>query len=69
MGQTINFDGSGTGTVSINAGAGDGTSLTPAPGKSLQNSNYLTNAQYTFAQQYLPDLYEQEFEALRKSLL
>ena len=62
MAQTINFDGGGTGTVSINAGAGDGTSLTPAPGKSLQNSNYLTNAQYTFAQQYLPDLYEQEFE-------
>jgi hypothetical protein len=62
MAQTINFGAVDNGTVSINAGAGDGTSLTPAPGKSLQNSNYLTSAQYTFAQQYLPDLYEQEFE-------
>jgi len=58
MAQSINFDGAGTGTVTI----GGSTSLTPAPGKSLQNSNYLTNAQYDFAQQYLPDLYEQEFE-------
>jgi len=58
MAQSINFDGSGTGTVTIEGS----TSLTPAPGKSLQNSNYLTNAQYDFAQQYLPDLYEQEFE-------
>jgi len=53
MAQTINF-----GTNAI----GGSTSLTPAPGKSLQNSNYLTNADYDFAQQYLPDLYEQEFE-------
>ena len=55
MAQTLSF-GSGAGTI------GGSTSLTPAPGKSLQNSNYLTNADYDFAQQYLPDLYEQEFE-------
>jgi len=36
--------------------------LTPAPSKGLQNSNYLSNADYTFAQQFLPDLYEKEFE-------
>ena len=56
MGQTLNF-GTDPGTI-----GGTGTSLTPAPGKALQNSNYLTNADYNFAQQYLPDLYEQEFE-------
>ena len=55
MAQTLSF-GSGAGSI------GGSTSLTPAPGKSLQNSNYLTNADYDFAQQYLPDLYEQEFE-------
>lgn len=54
MAQTITFNGTG-------AVAGS-TSLTPAPGKALQNSNYLTNADYDFAQQYLPELYEQEFE-------
>ena len=53
MAQSINFaDGS----------IGGSTSLTPAPGKSLSNSNYLSNSDYTFAQQYLPDLYEKEFE-------
>ena len=41
---------------------GGSTSLTPAPAKGLQNSNYLSNADYTFAQQFLPDLYEKEFE-------
>jgi hypothetical protein len=53
MAQSINF---AAGTI------GGSTSLTPAPGKALQNSNYLSNADYTFAQQYLPDLYEKEFE-------
>ena len=56
MAQSINFDGSAGAQIS------GSTSLTPAPGKSLGNSNYLSNADYTFAQQYLPDLYEQEFE-------
>jgi hypothetical protein len=58
MAQSINFDGGGTGTVAISGS----TSLTPAPGKSLANTNYLSNSSYTFAQQYLPDLYEKEFE-------
>lgn len=53
MAQSINF---AAGTI------GGSTSLTPAPGKALQNSNYLSNSDYTFAQQYLPDLYEKEFE-------
>jgi len=53
MAQSINF---ANGTI------GGSTSLTPAPGKALQNSNYLSNSDYTFAQQYLPDLYEKEFE-------
>lgn len=56
MAQSINFNGS------AGAQIGGSTSLTPAPGKSLANANYLSNADYTFAQQYLPDLYEQEFE-------
>ena len=56
MAQSINFNGS------AGAQIGGSTSLTPAPGKSLGNSNYLSNADYTFAQQHLPDLYEQEFE-------
>jgi hypothetical protein len=56
MAQSINFQGSAGAQIS------GSTSLTPAPGKALQNSNYLSNADYTFAQQYLPDLYEQEFE-------
>ena len=55
MAQTLNF-GSGAGSI------GGSTSLTPAPGKSLANSNYLTAADYDFAQQFLPDLYESEFE-------
>ncbi len=54
MGQTITLNGGGT--------LGGSTSLTPAPGKNLQNSSYLSNADYDFAQQYLPDLYEKEFE-------
>lgn len=53
MAQSINF---------ANGSIGGSTSLTPAPGKALGNSNYLSNADYTFAQQYLPDLYEKEFE-------
>ena len=56
MAQTINFDGGSASNI------GGSTSLTPAAGKNLQNSNYLTNADYTFAQQYLPELYEEEFE-------
>ena len=54
MAQTITFGGNGT--------LGGSTSLTPAPSKGLQNSNYLSNADYTFAQQFMPDLYEKEFE-------
>tara|TARA_R110000823_G_scaffold188010_6_gene320156 strand:- start:10061 stop:11443 length:1383 start_codon:yes stop_codon:yes gene_type:complete len=54
MGQTIAFGGNGT-----VAGA---TSLTPAPTQTLANANYLTSSDYDFAQQYLPDLYEKEFE-------
>ena len=54
MAQSITFNGNGT--------LGGSTSLTPAPSKGLQNSNYLSNADYTFAQQFLPDLYEKEFE-------
>jgi hypothetical protein len=56
MAQSINFNGGNASNI------GGSTSLTPAPGKSLANANYLSNADYTFAQQYLPDLYEQEFE-------
>ena len=56
MAQSINFDASGA------SGVGGSTSLTPAPGKSLQNTSYLGSSDYTFAQQYLPDLYEKEFE-------
>ena len=55
MAQQLAF-GSGAGTI------GGSTSLTPAPVKGLQNANYLSNADYTFAQQFLPDLYEKEFE-------
>lgn len=54
MAQAITFGGAGSISGS--------TSLTPAPSKGLQNSNYLSNADYTFAQQFLPDLYEKEFE-------
>ena len=56
MAQTINFDGSGASNI------GGSTSLTPAPGKALSNTSYLGSSDYTFAQQYLPDLYEKEFE-------
>jgi hypothetical protein len=56
MAQSIDFNGGNASNI------GGSTSLTPAPGKSLANANYLSNADYTFAQQYLPDLYEQEFE-------
>jgi len=54
MAQSIVFDGTGA--------VGGSTSLTPAPGKSLQNANYLSSANYDFTKQYLPDLYESEFE-------
>lgn len=54
MAQTITFGGAGS--------VAGSTSLTPAPDKILANENYLSNANYTFAQQYLPDLYEKEFE-------
>lgn len=54
MAQTITFGGAGT--------VGGSTSLTPAPDRVLANENYLSNSNYTFAQQYLPDLYEKEFE-------
>ena len=54
MGQTIAFGGNGT--------VGGSTSLTPAPTQTLANANYLTSSEYSFAQQYLPDLYEKEFE-------
>ena len=47
MAQSINF---------ASGAIGGSTSLTPAPGKSLGNANYLSNSDYTFAQQYLPDL-------------
>jgi len=56
MAQSINFDAGGS------SGVGGSTSLTPAPGKALQNTSYLGSSDYTFAQQYLPDLYEKEFE-------
>ena len=54
MAQAITFGGAGT--------IAGSTALTPAPSKGLQNANYLSNADYTFAQQHLPDLYEKEFE-------
>ena len=54
MAQAITFGGAGS--------IAGSTSLTPAPSKGLQNANYLSNADYTFAQQFLPDLYEKEFE-------
>lgn len=53
--QTLQF-GSGNGTI------GGATSLTPAPVKQLANQNYLSGSDYDFTKQYLPDLYEQEFE-------
>ena len=53
MAQSINF---GNNTI------GGATSLTPAPVKKLANENYLTAADYDFTKQYLPDLYEKEFE-------
>ena len=57
MAQSINFS-----PESGNASIGGATSLTPAPVKKLANENYLTAADYNFTQQYLPDLYEKEFE-------
>jgi len=54
MAQTISFDGNGT--------VGGSTSFTPSPSKGLANSNFLGSSSYDFAQQYLPDLYEKEFE-------
>ena len=56
MAQSINFDGGSASNIS------GSTSLTPAPGKALSNTSYLGSSDYTFAQQYLPDLYEKEFE-------
>ena len=56
MAQSINFDAGGS------SGVGGSTSMTPAPGKALQNTSYLGSSDYTWAQQYLPDLYEKEFE-------
>ena len=56
MAQSINFDAGGA------TGVGGSTSMTPAPGKALQNTSYLGSSDYTWAQQYLPDLYEKEFE-------
>jgi len=53
MAQSINF-----GSNSI----GGSTSLTPAPVKKLANEAYLSAADYDFTKQYLPDLYEKEFE-------
>jgi hypothetical protein len=57
MAQSINFDGGSSAT-----NVAGSTSLTPAPGKTLQNTSYLGSSDYTWAQQYLPDLYEKEFE-------
>lgn len=54
MAQTITFNGNGT--------LGGSTSLTPSPVKKLANESYLTAADYDFTKQYLPDLYEKEFE-------
>lgn len=57
MAQSINFS-----PQSGNASIGGSTSLTPAPVKKLANENYLTASDYDFTKQYLPDLYEKEFE-------
>ena len=37
-------------------------SLTPSASKSTMPNNYLTSAEFTWLQQYLPDTYEKEFE-------
>ena len=37
-------------------------SLTPSSSKTVSPSNYLTSADFTWLQQYLPDTYEKEFE-------
>ena len=37
-------------------------SLTPSASKSTLPNNYLTSAEFTWLQQYLPDTYEKEFE-------
>jgi len=57
MAQSINFDGG-----SSVSNVGGSTTLTPAPVKSVLQKSYLGSSDYTFAQQYLPDLYEKEFE-------
>jgi hypothetical protein len=54
MGQTIAFN---TGSAATFGGS---TSMTPAPKQTLANENYLND--YDFTSQYLPDLYEKEFE-------
>ena len=58
MAQTISFGGAGT--------IGGSTSFTPTPVKGLANTNYLSGGasgtDYNFTKQYLPDLYEKEFE-------
>ena len=56
-GQSIDF-----GAAGAASSIGGATSLTPAPDQILANANYLSESNYTFAQQYLPDLYEKEFE-------
>lgn len=57
MAQEINFS-----PQSGNTAITGSTSLTPSPVKKLANENYLTAADYDFTKQYLPDLYEKEFE-------
>tara|TARA_Y100001973_G_C5204408_1_gene340412 strand:- start:749 stop:2173 length:1425 start_codon:yes stop_codon:yes gene_type:complete len=37
-------------------------SLTPSSSKTVSPNNYLTSAEFTWLQQYLPDTYEKEFE-------
>ena len=37
-------------------------SLTPSASKTVSPNNYLTSAEFTWLQQYLPDTYEKEFE-------
>lgn len=58
MAQTITFGGAGT--------IAGSTSFSPSASKGLANENYLsggaTGTDYNFTKQYLPDLYEKEFE-------
>ena len=37
-----------------------GVAITPAPSKAVLSTNYITD--FDFLNQYLPDLYEKEFE-------